>query len=75
MRDRLRIFLRQQLESRGQAPEFGDRDSLFLSGKLDSVAAVQLLVFLETELKWSGSAKVNDLSQIDSVEKIIALVE
>lgn len=62
------------LAERGQGTEFRDDESLFDSGRLDSIAAVNVLLALETEFGVDLSDPDFDISQIDSFAEIKSLV-
>lgn len=63
------------LIDRGQPTEFDDAESLFDSGKLDSLAAVHLLMTLESKFGIDLSDPDFEIDQIDSCAAIVALVE
>jgi acyl carrier protein len=69
----VRQVLEQLLTKKRDRKGFADTDSLFLSGRLQSVDAVEVVVFLEES--WGiDFAKIGfDLSLIDSVDAIMAL--
>ncbi|MCY0149671.1 phosphopantetheine-binding protein [Hoeflea sp. G2-23] len=62
------------LEARGQDTQIGDNESLFDSGRLDSVAAVNVLLTLESEFGVDLSDPDFDMSQIDTLQEISTLV-
>ena len=70
----LRRTIGQMLQERGHAPEFLDSDSLFDSGRLDSMSAVNLLMELEQAFDVDLSDPDFDISQIDTFEQIAQLV-
>lgn len=63
------------LVDRGQPREFDDTESLFDSGKLDSLAAVNLLMTLESEFGIDLSDPDFEIAQIDTFEAIVDLVK
>jgi acyl carrier protein len=73
-RTEVRQFVQQLLAQKGDGRSFSDGDSLVLSGRLQSVDAVEIVVFLEE--KWGiDFAKIGfDASQIDCVDAIDALI-
>ncbi len=71
----LKEFLQTELNRTGASIEISDADSLFISGKLDSIAAVRLLLFLESQAEFQSPIGVQDLSQIDSVDKILSMIK
>lgn len=70
----LRTFLGSQLEGRLEDRKFGDDESLFLSGKLDSLAAIQLIVFLEKESGPRLDSTSLTLAKIDTFRNIVDLI-
>jgi acyl carrier protein len=70
----LREFLRQSLASAGDRADLGDADSLFLSGRLDSLAMTNLVVFLENRFGVDFGEVDFDVELVDSVSDIEALV-
>lgn len=73
-RQELRNFIGQCLSQAGDTDGFGDQDSLFVSGRLDSLALTQLVLFLETT--WGIDFGALDFSAelIDTVVDIQALI-
>jgi len=63
------------LVDRGQPPEFNDTESLFDSGKLDSLAAVNLLMTLESEFGIDLSDPDFEITQIDTFAAIMDLLQ
>jgi acyl carrier protein len=63
------------LVDRGHAPEFDDTESLFDSGKLDSLAAVDLLMTLESQFGIDLSDPDFEIAQIDTFAAIGELVQ
>lgn len=72
--DTVRNRIAQMLIARDQDASFRDDESLFDSGRLDSIAAVDLLLALETDFGVDLSDPDFDISQIDTLEEINALV-
>ena len=72
--NQLRKKIGEMLVGRGHSPDFGDRESLFDSGRLDSMSAVNLLLELETVFGLDLSDPDFDISQIDTFEEITQLV-
>ena len=71
----LREFLRQSLASAGDSGDIDDSDSLFLSGRLDSLAMTNLVVFLENAFGVDFGEVDFDVELLDSVSAIQALVD
>ena len=70
-----RELLQRLLSLRGDRRPFTDTSSFFLSGRLGSVDAVELVVFLAEKFGIAFAAIGFDESQIDSIEAIQSLVE
>lgn len=71
----VRQFLNRLLAHDGEAIEFSDQDSLLLSGRLQSVDGVEIVVFLEEQYGLDFAALGFDLAKIDSVDAIAALID
>lgn len=71
----IRQFVQRLLAQKGDHRPFSDGDSLVFSGRLQSVDAVEIVIFLEE--KWGiDFAKIGfDASQIDSVDAIETLIQ
>lgn len=74
-RTKLRSYIGERLSLKGDSAGFSDADSLFSSGRLDSLDAIETIVFLETEFGVDFAAQGFDQSRIDSVNAIITMVE
>jgi acyl carrier protein len=70
----LRNFITDLLAKKGDSQEFSDAEFLFTSGRLDSVAAMEVVLFLEGEFATDLSQTHFDLQRIDSVDNIISLI-
>ena len=74
-KDRLREFLQTCLAERGDHAAIRDNESIFISGRLDSLAMTRMVVYLEQAFK-IDFGKVNfEVDLIDSVQSIEQLVE
>ncbi|HYB60754.1 MAG TPA: acyl carrier protein [Methylomirabilota bacterium] len=71
----VREFLRKLLLSKGDRQPFADTSSFFLSGRLASIDAVELVVLLEKKFGIDFGEIGFDESQIDSIEAIQSLVQ
>jgi acyl carrier protein len=71
----VREFLRKLLAMRGDRQPFSDTSSFFLSGRLGSVDAVELVVLLEDKFGIDFAEAGFDQSKIDSIEAIRSLVQ
>lgn len=75
LRADLRTFLAQALSSHGDPAPFADNESLFLSGRIDSFTMMNLVVHLESTYGLDFGAIDFDVSLVDSVDAIAALVQ
>ncbi len=73
--NKIREFVQTMLWERSDRLPFGDVDTLFTSGRLDSMAAVNLVMFLEQEFSIDFADIGLDLERIDSVIAIAELVQ
>lgn len=71
---KLRDFLRETLEKHGDHNAFADDESLFVSGRLDSFSMMNLVMFLEEAFALDFSDFEFDVSLLDSVTAISALI-
>lgn len=74
-REEIRKYLRELLLQKGDKQPFSDDASLLLSGRLASVDAVEIVVFVEEKFGVNFSEVGFDQSLIDSVEAIDALIQ
>ena len=72
---KIREFLQQLLAQKGDRKPFADGDSLVTSGRLQSVDAVEIVVFLEEHWGIDFAQMGFDETQIDSVDAIEALIQ
>lgn len=70
----IREFMKNLLAIRHDRQPFNDAASLFLSGRLSSVDAVELVVFLEEKYGIDFTETGFDQSLIDSVDAVASLV-
>lgn len=70
---RLRDMIATLLHDAGDTAPFGPADSLFLSGRLDSLAAVEVLSALEQDHGLDLSDADFDITEIDTLAQIEAL--
>lgn len=71
----LRDILRKILQGHGDPHAFADDESLFISGRLDSFSMLTLVMHLEEAFQLDFSNVEFDVSLIDSVNDIEALVD
>jgi acyl carrier protein len=74
-RTKVRAFVGGLLHNRGAGGDLADSDSLFVSGRLESIAAVEVVCFLESEFGVDFTDVDFEISIIDSVDRIAALAE
>ena len=70
----VRNFIRGLLTANGDAGNLADDDSILLSGRLQSIDAVEIVVFLEENFGVDFAALGFDREQIDSVDAICSLL-
>ena len=75
MKDKIRAFLQQRLNAKRDTRPFSDAEPLFVTGRLDSLDAMETVVFLERELGIDFAEVGFDLELIDSVDAIAALAD
>lgn len=71
----LREFLAGALAEAGDRGALADDSSLFLSGRLDSLAMTRLVVFLEEKFAVDFGAVDFDVELVDTVNDIGAFIE
>lgn len=71
----VREFLRERLEARGDRGSFSDGDSLLISGRLDSMDAMQIILFLEGQFGVDFSGLDFSLELIDTLQAVLALAD
>lgn len=71
----VRSFLGQALQEAGDASPLRDGDGLFSSGRLDSLALTQLVLFLEDRFQLDFGALDFSADLVDSVQAIGALLQ
>ena len=72
--ERLRAIVAGLLTERGDSQPFSDTESLFLSGRLDSMAATNLIMSIEAEFGVDVGGPHFDVSVLDSVEEMSTLI-
>ena len=73
-REEIRGYLKELLLQKGDNQPFADDASLLLSGRLASVDAVEIVVFLEEKFGVNFSDVGFDQTLIDSVDAIASLI-
>lgn len=74
-REQIRKYLQELLLQKGDKQPFSDDASLLLSGRLASVDAVEIVVFLEEKFAVNFSEVGFDQTLIDSVDAIDSLIQ
>jgi acyl carrier protein len=74
-REEIRKYLRELLLQKGDKQPFSDDASLLLSGRLASVDAVEIVVFLEEKFGVNFSEIGFDQAMVDSVDAIDSLIQ
>lgn len=75
LKARIHDFIRDSLAAHNDAEELDDSESLFLSGRLDSLAVTRLVVFLEEQFGVDFARAEFDVALLDSVDLIAGFVE
>ena len=70
----LRALIAERLAARGDERPFADHDSLFFSGRLDSLAATEVMMLLEGAYGIDLADADFDVTRIDTVNDLKALV-
>jgi acyl carrier protein len=71
----VRQFVQELLTRKGDRQPFSDSDSLLLGGRLESVDAVDIVVFLEEKFRIDFAEVGFDQALIDSVDAIDSLIQ
>ena len=74
-KQKIKAYLLDTLKQQGDSHPLNDNDSLFVSGRLDSVSMMLLVVYLENEFTVNFKGTDFDVHLIDSVQEIALLVE
>jgi acyl carrier protein len=73
-KEKIRAYLLDTLKQQGDKHPLNDNDSLFVSGRLDSVSMMMLVVYLENEFAVNFKATDFEVSLVDSVDVIASLI-
>jgi acyl carrier protein len=73
-REELRRFVCDMLIRKGDNEPFSDDDSLLLTGRIDSLNVLEIVTFMEKDLKFSLSAEVFDPNCYDSIDSMMELI-
>jgi len=74
-RVKIRAFVAELLREHDDHAAFGDTESLIKTGRLDSLAVVKLVTFLEADFTVDFARVEFDPERFDSVVEIAAVVE
>lgn len=74
-KETLRNFLQELLVEYGETGDISDDTSLLISGMLDSLAVLRIVVFLEQEFGLDLSDRGFDQNDFDSVTSIMRMIE
>jgi acyl carrier protein len=74
-RVRIREYVEALLGERDDHAPFGDSESLVKAGRLDSLAVVKLVTFLEVEFAVDFGLLEFEPERFDTVDEIAAMVE
>ena len=74
-RELVRNFIRDCLVAHNDEDALDDHESLFLSGRLDSLSVTKLVVFLEERSKVDFGSHPFDVAELDSVAQIVQFAE
>ncbi len=74
-RVRIRAFVGELLGEHDDRAAFGDSESLIKSGRLDSLAVVKLVTFLESDFTVDFGKVEFDPERFDTVGEIAAVIE
>ena len=75
VRSQMRNFVMQRLRMQGDLAPLDDEDPLFTSGRLDSLDAVEIIMSVEADYGINFSELNFDLTLLDSIASIAALVD
>jgi len=73
-RHAVRTFLLNLLQRTGDRDGFVDSDSLVMSGRLDSVDTLDLVMFLEEKYGVDFAQRGFDMNDLDSLDSIMAVI-
>jgi acyl carrier protein len=71
----IKTFIKKLLHEHGYVEEVSNSESLILSGLLDSLAVIHIVVFLEEHFGIDFSAVYFDQSSFDSIDQITDFVQ
>jgi acyl carrier protein len=74
-KDEIRSFVQELLTRQDDRRPLADSDSLLMSGRLQSIDAVEIVLFLEERFGIDFSELGFDREQLDSIDAIAALIQ
>jgi len=74
-RSQIRSFIQSVLVRKGDPAPFADDDRLFSRGRLDSMSALELIMFIETHFSVDTGSPDFDVNLLDSVDDIMVLID
>jgi len=75
LKDQVTTFLKETLARHGDLGEVQDNESLFLSGRLDSLSMLNLIMFLENNFSMNFAEIDFEVDLVDSIDSIICLID
>jgi len=75
IRTQLRDHMQAFLQSKGDSAPFADSEPLFTNGRLNSLDAMETVIYLEENFGISFAQSGFDQTYIDSIEAMAKLVE
>lgn len=73
-RNAVRSFVKTLLHKKDDEGPFADSDSLVLSGRLDSIDVLEIVVFLEKHYGLDFGDRPFDQGTVDSIDEIAGLI-
>lgn len=74
VRSRIRKFITELLASKGDSTPFTDQEYLLLSGRLQSIDALHIVLFLEESFGRDFSNGISNMQEVESVDTICDLI-
>jgi len=75
LKDQVITFLKETLARHGDLGEVQGNESLFLSGRLDSLSMLNLIMFLENNFSMNFAEIDFEVDLVDSIDSIICLID
>ena len=74
-RNKVRGFVADLLQKKGDCRGFADGEGLLTNGRFDSIDALDVVVFLESEYGVNFGERQFDQGELDSIDNIVGLIE